>query len=198
MKVYFVRHGDKERGNFYNTYLRHNDEPLSETGNERSKKLCGYFDNIKIDKIYVSEYQRTEQTAKFVSEHKELNLLRDSRVNEIDSGLIEGMSDNEIKSKFPQFYMDFFNYSKDVRFPEGETGEEVKDRQIAFLTELIIDGQDSLVFSHEGFMRLMVCNLLGLPTYKRYLFKIEFCGIVEIEYFSEKNIWKLNKVNQTV
>lgn len=127
MKIFIVRHGDKEKGDCYNTSLRHQDPPLSDIGVIKAKNLVGYFQNKQIKRIIVSEYLRAEQTALYVAEAKRLEIEKDSRLNEIDNGIIELMSDEEIKEKYPQFWSDFF--SKDVRFPGGETGEEVKARQ---------------------------------------------------------------------
>lgn len=53
----------------------------------------------------------------------------DKRLNEIDNGFIETMSDEEIKSKYPDSRREFSEHTHDVRFPGGETGEEVQKRQ---------------------------------------------------------------------
>ena len=42
MKVYVVRHGDKAEGDYFNEYLKHQDEPLSESGEAKAKMLCTY------------------------------------------------------------------------------------------------------------------------------------------------------------
>jgi broad specificity phosphatase PhoE len=198
MKIFIVRHGDKEKGNYYNEYLRHQDSPLSSEGNQKAKKLYHYFEHKKITKIMVSEYLRTDQTAKYIAEKKGLQVIKDKRLNEIDNGIIEALSDEEIKEKYPEFWEDFFSYSKDVRFPEGETGEEVKVRQQDLLKELIKNDEDVLLISHEGYIRLLICQLLELPVYKRNLFKVDMCGIMEFEYDRKINAWRIVKFNQTV
>lgn len=198
MKIYIVRHGDKEKGNYYNEYLRHQDEPLNENGKRRAEKLVDYFENKQFSKIYVSEYLRTAQTAHPIAEKRGIQVIIDKRLNEIDNGLIDSLSDEEIKEKFPEFWDDFMSFSKDVRFPEGETGEEVKCRQKDLLNTLIENGEDVLLFGHEGYIRLLLCHLLGLPVYKRHLFKIDFCGITEIEYDKETDVWMITKVNHTL
>lgn len=197
MKLYFVRHGDKEKGNFFNTTLQHQDEPLSESGVCRAKRMSTYFQDKDIKALYISEYIRTEQTANYIALSKQLNMVKDSRVNEIDNGFIDGMSDEEIKEKYPQFYDDFFSFSKDVRFPGGETGEEVVIRMKDFLSDLINRNQNAIIVCHEGYMRILICYLLGLPVYKRNRFHIDYCGIIEIQYREEQNEWKIIRVNQT-
>lgn len=198
MKIFIVRHGDKEQGDYYNKSLKHQDQPLSEAGKCKSKNLLDYFEQKEIKKVIVSEYLRTELTAKYIAENKGLQVIKDKRLNEIDNGIIESMSDVEIKEKYPEFWNDFYSYSKDVRFPDGETGEEVKARQKELLDELIRNGEDVLLVSHEGYIRLLMCHLLDIPTYKRNLFKVDLCGIMEIEYDNKIKTYKILKFNQTL
>lgn len=99
------------------------------------------------------------------------------------------MSDEEIQSKYPEFWNDFFSFSKDVRFPDGETGEEVKARQKSLLDDLVQRDEDVLLVSHEGYIRLLMCNLLDIPVFKRNLFKVDMCGIMEFRYDREIKSW---------
>lgn len=39
MKWYIIRHGDKEKGDFFNPTLRHQDQPISEKGQIEAKNL---------------------------------------------------------------------------------------------------------------------------------------------------------------
>ena len=196
MKIYIVRHADKEVGEYYNRHLKHQDSPISEKGIQRSKNLVDYFQAKEIKKIIVSEYLRTTQTARYVAEYKDIQIVRDKRLNEIDNGVLEQMDDAQIKEKYPTFWNDFFSYSKDVRFPEGETGEEVKNRQKDLLHELIFHDEDVLLISHEGFIRLLLCHLLDIPVYERRKFEVDFCGVTELEFMKETKEWKIIRINQ--
>ncbi len=198
MRIFIVRHSDKENGDYYNENLRHQDSPLSKNGEQNAEKLLDYFEHKQMKKIIVSEYLRTEQTAQYIAKNKGIQVIKDKRINEIDNGIIESMSDEKVIEKYPEFWNDFISYSKDVRFPEGETGEEVKDRQKDLLDELIQNDEDVLLFSHEGYIRLLMCHLLGIPVYKRNLFKVDLCGIMEIEYDEKIKTWSIIKFNYTL
>jgi Fructose-2,6-bisphosphatase len=198
MRIFIVRHANKEFGDYYNDKLKHQDSPLSDEGVEKAKKLLDYFKYENVDKIIASEYLRAFQTAKYIAENKGLEIVRDKRLNEIDNGIIEALSDEEIKVKYPDFWNDFFTYSKDVRFPEGETGEEVKKRQDDLLEELKKDNKNVLLVSHEGYIRLLMCNLLQIPVYKRNLFKVDMCGIMEFEFDKRLNYWRVIRFNQSL
>ena len=198
MKIYFIRHADKGAGNYYNDHLKHQDFPITELGKIRAENLARYFELREISAVYASEYLRAQQTAAALAAKKGLEIIVDNRLNEIDNGIIEGMSDVEIKEKYPSFWNDYFSYSKDVRFPEGETGEEVQARQRSLLNELIANGKNAAFVSHEGYIRLLICNLLGLPVYERYRFAIDYCSITEIEFCTDLEKWKIIRMNQAI
>ena len=44
MTWYIIRHGDKERGDFFNPRLRHQDQPISELGHQEAQALVPFFD----------------------------------------------------------------------------------------------------------------------------------------------------------
>lgn len=198
MRIFIVRHGDKEKGDYFNARLNHQDSPISEEGRRKAKRLADYFEHKLIKKVIVSEYLRADQTAQYIAEQKGLHILKDGRLNEIDNGVIESMTDEEIKDRYPEFWNDFFSYSKDVRFPEGENSEEVKARQKNLLDELIQNNEDVLLISHEGYIRLLICHLLGIPLFKRNQFYLDMCGITELDYNKDTSTWKLIRFNHTL
>ncbi len=195
MRVFFVRHGDKRIETEINPKIKHTDPSLSEIGEKQAQRLGDYFKNIDLKKIYVSEYRRNHQTAWPLSQLKGLSIIEDKRLNEIDTGLIELMSEEEIKEKYFNFWTDFNEKKKDCRFPGGENGEEVKTRQEGLLKDLVSRNEDCLLVSHDGFIRILMCNILGMPVYRRHLFKTVFCGITELNYDYYRREWNILNYN---
>ena len=200
MTFYIIRHAHKEQGNFYNPRLRHQDEPISQEGRSASLKLWPYLCDKQLSAIYMSGYLRTKQTVAYVAEQSGLIPIVDERLNEIDNGLIEGMTDAAIQERYPDVWQGFRERSADFRFPGGETGEEARRRIAGFLEEKrqIHADENVLFVSHEGLIRLLVCHILGLPVYARWNFQVGFCGIMEITYQPDLQTWKLLRFNQTV
>ena len=62
MNWYIIRHGDKEKGDFHNPVLKHQDQPISARGREQAEHLVPYFTDKLISNIFVSEYIRTKET----------------------------------------------------------------------------------------------------------------------------------------
>jgi broad specificity phosphatase PhoE len=199
MTFYIVRHADKENGDFYNPLLRHHDQPISEKGHEQAQKLCAFFANKGLSKIYVSAYQRTRQAIAPVARHFNLVPILDERLNEIDNGLFDGATEEEIQQRFPAEWQVFCERKADFRFPEGETGEEARDRIVAFLKEKreAHGNENTVIVSHEGLIRILMCHITGNPVYNRWNFYVDFCGITELTYQADYETWKLIRFNQS-
>ena len=196
MTVYIIRHGEKEKGSHFNTKIKHCDPPLSKNGINQAESLVGFLNNKGIKRIYASEYIRAQQTAEPFSRKQSIDIVVDKRLNEIDNGITETIADEDIERIFPVFWNDYWSRSRDYRFPGGETGAEVKERQMSILKEIEDRNENTVLYSHEGFIRLLMCNILGMPVYHRYLFRYDFCGIMEIQNDDEKNGWKVRRFNQ--
>ncbi len=135
MTWYVVRHANKEKGNFYNERLRHQDQPISAEGREAAGRLVSFFAGKPIAAMYVSGYLRTSQTAAAVAESLQLKPVIDERLNEIDNGPLDSMSEEEFRKTYPEEYAAYRSRNADFRFPGGETGQEVRERIISFVEE---------------------------------------------------------------
>jgi probable phosphoglycerate mutase len=200
MRCYIVRHADKERGEFYNPRLHHQDEPISQKGQQDAQKLVPFFVQRPVSTVYVSGYQRTLQTAEFVAQKLHLTPIIDERLNEIDNGLVEGLTDEQIHTTYPDVWQAFRARSADFRFPGGETGAEAQARIVGFLQDKRLQHaeDDILVISHDGLIRTLMCTIFQLPVYARWNFQIDFCGITEIVAQPGPFAWKLIRYNHTI
>jgi broad specificity phosphatase PhoE len=196
--AYFIRHAAKEVGDFYNPKLKRQDEPISSEGQKAAENLCWYFSGVEVAAVYVSEFARTGQTAAALAESFGLELMVDRRLNEINNGQIERLTDEEVKQLYPDVWQAFKDRNRDFRFPGGETGEEARQRIADFLEEkrLELEGENMIVVCHDAIMRVLVCHILGMPVYHRWKLKVDFCGITEIRYFPDDQEWKLMGFNQ--
>jgi broad specificity phosphatase PhoE len=198
MKWYIVRHAEKEKGDYYNPILHHQDEPISLQGHTETQQLWTYFCGKPIARIYVSQYLRTGQTIEYVANKIGLSPITDERLNEIDNGALEGLTDQQVQQKFPEIWKAFKEKNHDFQFPDGESGEAALRRIKSFIKEKQESKEDILIVSHEGLIRLFLCHILRLPVYQRWDFRVDFCGIMELEYQPDDGNWKLIRFNQKV
>jgi broad specificity phosphatase PhoE len=199
MKFYVVRHADKARGDFHNPQLRHNDQPISALGRRQAAKLKRYFGKRRVDAIYVSEYLRTGQTIRSLAKKRGIVPLVDPRLDEIDIGIVEYLSDEEIPLQYPEVWRALVDQDRDFRWPEGEMGSEALARIAAFVDEKkMTDVGNILVVTHDGLIRLLVCHVLDLAVYQRFNLKVDTASVTEIDWDETDRRWKLIRFNQEI
>jgi probable phosphoglycerate mutase len=196
--IYIMRHAEKAAGDYFNPRLHHQDEPLSDRGRQEAERLCPYFAQRKPSAVYVSEYQRTSQTIRPSASRLHLQLRVDARLNEIDNGRLDALTDLQIQQAYPEVWLALRQRSHDFRFPGGETGAEAQARIVEMLEEkrAAHAAEDILLVSHEGLMRLVMCYVAHLPVYQRGNFQVDLCGVMEIAYQPEYRQWKLIRFNE--
>lgn len=199
MIIYLIRHGERDTSkDYFSPELQHQDNPLTAQGIQQAERLGGYLSDKGIRKIIVSQYQRTLQTAMPASQKLNLVPHIDQRVNEIDSGVIEPLDESALRERYPETYAHLQQMNQDFTFPGGESGADVKRRQDSLLADLITNDENAAVFTHEGFIRLFLCNILGLEVFRRYRFRVDFGGVTELEYLEDRGEFRLVRANHTV
>jgi broad specificity phosphatase PhoE len=196
VKWYIFRHAEKEKGDFFNPVLRHQDEPVSPAGLVEAQKLWQYFMDKKIDGIFISQYKRTGQTIEYCAKKLGVVPETDSRLNEIDNGLLDGLSDEQVRRQYPEVWQGFIERSHDFQFPNGESGEDARLRIDAFIREKQRTDKNLIIVCHEGLIRLWICHILGLPVYQRWDFRVDSCGTMEIEFEQAYEKWRIIRFNQ--
>ncbi|XP_014285658.1 6-phosphofructo-2-kinase/fructose-2,6-bisphosphatase [Halyomorpha halys] len=153
--LYFSRHGESE----FNLLGRiGGDTLLSARGKNYASLLANYFNSAKIDhlRVWTSEKKRTKQTAEGIEAPIE-NLIP---LNELDAGICEGMSYEEMQDKFPQEFAWRDQDKLRYRYPWGESYLDIMSRLEPVLLEL--EREDSvLVISHQAVLRCIIGYFLN-------------------------------------
>lgn len=131
MKIYVVRHGQTN----YNVLGLNNVDPtvdvhLTEAGVAEAKAVAEKLKDVTFDVFFVSELPRTQQTAELINESRNVPILVDGRLNDIDTGF-EGKSVNEYHIQ-RNAAEDAFKF----KVPGAESPEEVYRRTESFLKDL--------------------------------------------------------------
>jgi broad specificity phosphatase PhoE len=178
MTVFLVRHGHKALGEY------------------RDPRLAGWLRGRGITAIAVSGYRRTVETARPLARRLRVKPVADSRLDEIDIGQLDGLSDEEVRVRFPEAWRASEERSADFRWPGGETGTEALARIAGYLREQEDRTGNLLVVAHDGIIRLFVCHVLGIPVWRRFGMKIDPVGITELAWDPPRRRWDLVRYNQ--
>lgn len=153
-----MQHGESE----YNLKgLIGGDSDLSHRGFQYAKALAKYIEQQQIDglRVWTSRLKRSIQTVADVPALQE----RWKALNEIDAGICEEMTYDQIKEKHPQ---DFTARDKNkfyYRYPRGESYEDLVARLEPVIMELERQG-NVLVVSHQAVLRCLLAYFLDKPA----------------------------------
>ncbi|AVQ45003.1 alpha-ribazole phosphatase [Clostridium botulinum] len=166
MNIYLVRHGETEqnkRKNFYGKL----DVGLNEKGEEQSYKVGEILKNVDFNKIYISDRKRTKETAERILERnklykKEKNIIyKEERINELDFGIFEGKSYEEIGFLYPKEQERWEKDWKNFAPPKGESAVEFYSRVEKFMEHIQKEEDGNyLIVTHGGVIRMIYSYIL--------------------------------------
>ncbi|MEE4243543.1 MAG: histidine phosphatase family protein [Desulfopila sp.] len=183
-EIYFLRHGETV---LPHRYVGKSDISLSENGKKQILTLLPFARSRVFSRIYSSPLQRCVQSAEILGMSS--TAIFDHRLCEIDFGLWERRTFEEISTNFPDEVAKWSRNESDFCFPEGEKITDFHKRLEDFVQEIenIADGK-LLLIAHGGVIRHLLCRFLNL-SYANYLyFKIECGKISVLELYSEGGI----------
>lgn len=195
-KLILVRHA-LTNDNQNSRLSGHIDSVLSEEGKKQTKKLTRYLSNIHIDKIYTTTSTRTKDTVYELSKLNSINIIEKESLKEINFGDFEGMTFDEIKSKFPKEFQKMINEGYNYKYPNGESLIMTYGRVAEEIDEIILDNKDKtvLICSHGGTIRNIITHLISKSYEYHWNFKIDNASVSILEI--ENGFAVINTMNNT-
>lgn len=184
MNLYFVRHGETEE-NVKKTYYGSTDVSLNQKGLKQAQKLQDKLNNIKFDKIYCSERLRARETAEIIAQTSQLSINYDGRINEMDFGIFEGKTYEEIKSLYPEECSQWEKQWKEFCPKGGESYLMFYDRVKMFMEEIKkLPMENVLIVTHGGVIRSVYAYILNenMDFYWKFASKNADLSIIKYKY----------------
>ena len=164
-KIVIVRHG-QTKWNLEKRFRGSQDIPLDETGILQAEALARRLAPENIAAIYSSHLQRALKTAEIIAASHGLVPITTDGLSNINYGDLEGRLISEIAADFPEFYRAMLETPHLVRFPGGNTLDELADRAVSGLHEMIAKhpGQTFVAVSHQVVTKILICAILHLDN----------------------------------
>jgi alpha-ribazole phosphatase len=170
-RIILVRHGDTAADSG-RRYWGKTDVALSEEGLRQAERLRDRLAAEKIDVMYSSTLQRARITAATIASKHDLPVTFCPEIDEMNFGELEGLTWSEISERYPDFTAQWEKQLPPLRWPGGESIEEIVRRVGVFAESLKqhADGETALVVAHSGTLRTLICHLMGIdPVHRRQL-----------------------------
>jgi len=162
--LYLVRHGES----VFNTEDRiGGDSPLTEQGFAQARALAEHFRDKPIPFVFTSARLRSEQMARpLIADHPDSVVMALPEFDEINAGVCEGMTYEEIRQAYPEDYAARSRDKYHYVYPGGEGYVTLRERVgRGFRKALFLSSAapGTLIIGHQAINRM----ILALFLYRR-------------------------------
>jgi probable phosphoglycerate mutase len=163
-KLIIIRHGEtvwnvegKKQGQF--------DSPLTSLGIKQAKALAQRLTEESFTALYASDLGRAYKTAEYIAARTNHKIFSEQGLRERNFGIFQGLTDEQIKNKYPAEYHSHLADTVNYRIPEGESLRQFYERGTACLENLTARhaGEIIAVVTHGGIIDGWFRYIFDLP-----------------------------------
>ena len=182
-KLYVIRHG-KTDWNEQCKLQGRTDIPLNENGRSQAREAASEYKNIYFDVCYCSPLARARETMEILLEGRDIPVIFDDRLSEMNFGTYEGVYDYFEDESLPVNV--FFKHPEEYHTapPEGESIDDLMARTGAFLEEtalpLVKEGKNVLIVGHGAMDSSIVCHIKKRPLSDFWKEGIKNCKLIRL------------------
>jgi alpha-ribazole phosphatase len=185
LRLILLRHGEPEqaaKGRCYGSL----DLGLSQNGRKQIEEKLASIANLRADSLYTSPSKRAIESAAIIGAFLQLDPILSPEVREIDFGVFEGLTYEEIEKRYPQEYKLWMERPTEVTFPQGESFAQVKARVVRFREFLLSShpGKTVMTVSHGGANRIMLAEALAIPDAMIFRIDQAYAALNIIDYLT--------------
>ena len=169
------------------------DTPLSERGYEQANALAARLAEREIDRAYVSDLTRAQETARVILQGRDIPLTSSAQLRERSYGRWEGLTFQEVAQTYPEEFSKLRHFP-DTRPPGGESTVDMEARMGEFASSLRLAHQDSetlLIVGHGGSLNALIAHLLDLPAISAFRFSLGSASLTMLEWRGDRAILRL-------
>ena len=179
-KIRLIRHA-KTEANIKKQFCGSLETKVIESESDIRNKILSKISLEDLGIIYSSPSKRAIFTANSITP----NIIINDYFKEIDFGLFEGMTYNQIESDFPDEIIKWTSDNMKYNFPKGESIISFYERCAKGIDYLIKKHKEDkciTVFTHGGVIQAVLAYLLGNNINLFWQFKIDNCSLTGIDF----------------
>ena len=164
-QIILVRHGQTP-WNLDKIFRGSKDIPLNDQGREEARLAGEWLKGEIMHAAYCSPLSRARDTGEAIARHHGLAVADLPGLTDLCYGDWEGVPLAEVKVKYAELYRQWETAPQSVRFPRGETLDEVRDRAMAAVEEVVRrhPGQVVLLAAHRAVNKVLIAAFIGLDN----------------------------------
>jgi probable phosphoglycerate mutase len=174
-----VRHGQTE-WNRAERFRGRADVPLNETGLQQAEatgeRVAAQWQPAA---VYSSPLSRSMKTAEAIARHFQLTVQPHSGLIDIDYGLWQGLTPEEVGERWPQELDAWYNAPHTIRIPGGESLADLRVRGLDAVHQLADqhERQTIVLVGHTVINRVILLAVMGLGNERFWRLHQDTCAI---------------------
>ncbi len=181
-EIILARHG-QTAWNKAEVFRGRIDIELDTTGLKQAELLAKYLSHRNLETVYSSPLWRAVQTAETIARHHGLTVEISPGLNDIDFGEWQGLSREEVSTRYSELYSAWISTPHRVRMPSGESLDDVRQRVVVLVNEVVGKHKAAVVLvSHRVVHKVLICALLGLDNSHFWDIRLDNCGLTTFEF----------------
>jgi broad specificity phosphatase PhoE len=185
-EIILARHGETE-WNVQEVFRGRIDVELNQTGIKQAELLAEHLSHLKLDAVYSSPLRRAVKTAEIIARRHRLNVEIAPGLIDCDFGKWQGLHLQEVEDRYKELYDEWGNSPHLVKIPDGESLNDVRERALGVLDEVIAKHEGTAVLvSHRVVNKVLICALLGLDNSHFWNIRQDNCGTTTFTYENKR------------
>ncbi len=195
-RIILVRHGQTP-WNKEKIFRGSRDIPLNDTGREEARLAGEWLKGEAIQAAYCSPLSRARDTGEAIARHHGLRVEDLPGLSDLCYGDWEGLPLTEVKVKYADLYRRWETAPHTVRFPQGETLDEVKQRGLAAVGRVVASHPDQTVLlaAHRAVNKVLIAAFIGLDNSNFWRIAQDTTAINRFHWMG--GAWQIVSLNDT-
>lgn len=162
--LYLVRHGETD-WNVQGRWQGQVDVALNERGRQQAQHSAEMLRSVPLVAIYSSDLMRAAETARAIARVNPAPLVLEPRLREIHQGEWQGLLVGEIEARYAEAYYQRRQNPLIVAAPGGETTQQVRERALAAVGDLLARHPQGnvAVVSHGFTLAVLITHFRQIP-----------------------------------
>lgn len=185
-RLYLIRHGQVS-GFEERRYNGHADVSLTELGMQQYHTLKERLADKRITACISSDLTRCRIGAELICQQFGVQPEYHSGLRELNIGIWEGLTWQEIQSRWPEEWQKRLNDLVNYRVEKGENLLDLQARAMPVLQQAIKrhEGGEILLVGHGGLNRVILLNAIGAPLSRAFNIEQGYGCLNMIDYYSD-------------
>ena len=196
-RLLLVRHGETD-GNAQGRTQGRRDVPLNAMGRRQAAAVGKLVAELLPVAVYSSPSSRARETAAGIATLLGLDAHIDERLSEVDHGLLDGLSGEELREQHGDFARRWREEDPtDMPIPGGESLGQAQRRMLAAAEAIRLahPGEAVAVVSHNLALHTLICHALGVPLRAWRTFRIDLASLSVVEV-RDNGRWAVAGLNE--